>query len=130
MAGYCVKKMTSSDDARLNGRRPEFARMSLCPGLGAGVAESVSSTILKHGLPVPTSLRHGSRIMPLGRYLRRKVREAAGLPQEQVPPDERLQMVRSVAWSSDRSVSEVWKECTEPQALQVEKQMKAKRRSL
>lgn len=58
--------------------------MSLKPGLGAGFIPEVASAILTHNLDgtlsdVPASLRHGSRVRPLGRYLRRKLREQVGM---------------------------------------------------
>lgn len=79
IAGYVTKKMTSGDDPRLGGRHPEFARMSLRPGLGYDALFELSSEILKLDLvdpqgDVPSALRHGSRLLPLGRYLRRKLR--------------------------------------------------------
>lgn len=47
VAGYTTKKMTRADDLRLNGRHPEFARMSLRPGIGADAMHEVASTLLK-----------------------------------------------------------------------------------
>jgi len=83
VAGYVTKKMTKADDPRLAGREPEFARMSLRPGIGAHVMDEVASTLLEHGLEnqledVPVSLRHGTNTLPLGRYLRRRLRERIG----------------------------------------------------
>lgn len=83
IAGYTVKKMTAKDDERLNGRHPEFARMSLKPGIGAWFIDDVASTILENdleeGLPdVPKSLRTGGKIQPLGRYLVRRLRVRIG----------------------------------------------------
>lgn len=83
IAGYVTKKLTAKDDARLNGRYPEFARMSLRPGIGASALADVASALFnKHGWnevartgDVPSMLRHGSSKLPLGRYLRRKLRE-------------------------------------------------------
>lgn len=87
VSGYVVKKMRSPDDARLNGRYPEFARMSLRPGIGAtamgDVAQALASdavgaaSIARAG-DVPLALNHGRRSLPLGRYLRRKLREELG----------------------------------------------------
>lgn len=87
-AGYVVKKLTAKDDPRLRGRYPEFARMSLRPGIGAG-AMAVLAAQLHHdsGLnhiavtgDVPTHLKLGQKTVPIGRYLRQKLREEMGMP--------------------------------------------------
>lgn len=81
-AGYVIKKMTRPDDVRLEGRHPEFARMSLKPGIGADFMHDVASTVLDYehlwGDDVPSSLRHGNREKPLGRYLKAKLRQYTG----------------------------------------------------
>lgn len=87
VCGYVTKKMVRFDDARLEGRHPEFCRMSLRPGIGAGAVHEIASELLKFGLEdtqadVPSALRHGRRLLPLGRYLRRRLREAVGKPPE------------------------------------------------
>lgn len=84
IAGYTVKKMTGADDARLGGRVPEFARMSLRPGIGAIGLAAVASACgvggyVQRAGDVPAQLDHGGRGLPLGRYLRRKLREECGL---------------------------------------------------
>lgn len=83
IAGYVTKKLTAPDDPRLEGRLPEFARMSLRPGIGLGMMDELASTLMEHKLDermidVPTSLQHGRKKWPLGRYLRRKLRERIG----------------------------------------------------
>lgn len=83
VAKYTTKKMTSKDDPRLFGRHPEFARRSLKPGLGHGMLHDLASQIMALNLDtpqgdVPSSLRHGGRMMPLGRYLRRQLRLLLG----------------------------------------------------
>lgn len=81
-AGYTVKKMTKEDDPRLNGRTPEFARMSTRPGLGYDALHEVAHTLMKFNLDerddVPSSLQHGKKILPLGRYLRQNLRLMVG----------------------------------------------------
>lgn len=112
IAGYVTKKLTSRDDPRLQGRHPEFGRMSLKPGIGADFMHEVGSTLLEHGLEklddVPTSLRHGSRTMPLGRYLRRKLRVVVGheeaTPQSTIDKlQETLRPMRETAFDNSRS---------------------------
>lgn len=83
VAGYVTKKMTSKDDPRLGGRHPEFARMSNRPGIGAGAMHELASQLMVFNLDtseadVPSALRHGKRMLPLGRYLRRKLRLLIG----------------------------------------------------
>ena len=75
LAGYTVKGMTGDDDKRLGGREPEFARMSLRPGIGAGAVERIKATLDRYEKGVPGGLRHGARVLPLGRYLREKLYE-------------------------------------------------------
>lgn len=84
LVGYVVKKMTRVDDSRLQGLTPEFARMSLRPGIGALAVTSLLSSLADarvkdrlapgESLRVPRVLKHGSRSLPLGRYLRAKLR--------------------------------------------------------
>lgn len=89
VAGYVTKKMTKEDDPRLEGRYPEFARMSLRPGIGAHAMDDVSRILYtKHGCrelaetgDVPATLMHGGKSFPLGRYLRRKLREKMDIPE-------------------------------------------------
>jgi len=86
VAGYVTKKLTNHDNPLLDGRHPEFARMSLRPGIGATAVPDIAETLSDvHGArlvsalgDVPTSLRHGRRSLPLGRYLRSKLREEMG----------------------------------------------------
>jgi len=61
--------------------------MSLKPGIGAGFIPEVASVLLSHNLAgpqspmsdVPTSLRVGPTVRPLGRYLTRQLREQVGM---------------------------------------------------
>lgn len=81
VAGYVVKKMTAKDDARLQGREPEFARRSL--GIGKDALWEIASQLMAYRLDetltdVPAMLRHGGKLFPLGRYLRGKLREYIG----------------------------------------------------
>lgn len=93
IAKYVTKKLTQPDSDKnrkwrertwtlLGKRIPEYAQMSLNPGIGAGVTDVLAKTI--KGLPdpnlidVPGSLRHSKKLMPLGRYLKRKLREKLG----------------------------------------------------
>lgn len=82
IAGYVTKKLTDKSDDRLHGRHPEFARMSNRPGIGADAMDEVASTLMQHGLDksedVPAALRHGHKLYPLGRYLRRRLRTRIG----------------------------------------------------
>lgn len=106
--GYVTKKMTKRSDPRLQGRHPEFVRMSRMPGIGAGAGAVVAAHVVKpygvlaYGVTgdVPKEIRFEGKKWPLGRYIRQKIRVAAGLPmgredQRLVEPAESLS---SEAW--------------------------------
>lgn len=94
VSGYVTKKMTKSDDQRLQGRHPEFARMSRRPGLGAGVMPALATEMSTPGGlyfyrdsgDVPAVLSHGRQLLPLGRYLRSKLREEMGMEETGAAP--------------------------------------------
>lgn len=130
VAQYTTKKMTAKEDSRLLGRHPEFARMSLKPGIGADFMPDVASSLLEFNLvekqgDVPSSLRHGSRIMPLGRYLRRQLRKQVGMD-EKAPQStldqakERLQPLREVAFETSQSFKKVVVEAADEKVRQME----------
>lgn len=106
VASYVNKKMTGKDDERLLGRHPEFARMSLRPGLGAFAADEIASALLCASQPdrvaeVPAVLRHGGKEFPLGRYLKRRVRERVGLSANQTQEEAFVQSLEVRALRED-----------------------------
>jgi len=115
-ANYTVKKMTSEDDSRLKGRPPEFCRMSLRPGIGADAMWDVASDLMasqfdRFMVDVPTSIGYGNLQLPIGRYLRRKLRRYVGRD-EKVPEEvlqsmaEELRPLREAAFNSSRSFAQ------------------------
>jgi len=76
---YVCKKWTNGDDLyvaeRLKGRAPEFAIMSLRPGIGAGAAPIVARAIEGRDTDIPAKIRVDGKMRPLGRYIRRKIME-------------------------------------------------------
>lgn len=88
--GYIVKKLTRAGDPRLEGRYPEFARQSNRPGIGAPavpvLAEAIATDAGYRELlttrDVPTYLLVGGKKVPLGPYLRQKLREEIGMPDD------------------------------------------------
>jgi len=141
IAGYVTKKMTHRLDIRLDGRHPEFARMSLRPGIGALAMHNVASDMMRWHLEkngdVPTALRYGGKLLPLGRYLRRELRKMVG-KNEKAPPatlqtlKDRLSLLRAFAFANDRSVASVFQELNEPYAnsLQAKISIGGKRETL
>lgn len=111
-AEYVVKKMTRDDDVRLNGREPEFARMSRRPGLGLIALGQVAAALPPGLLDVPSQLRVGNKLMPLGRYLRGYLRELYG--RDRRAPDAvlealaaELRPLQEIARNSSRSLSQI-----------------------
>lgn len=97
VAGYVTKKMTMRTDPRLRGREPEYSRKSLKPGIGGDAMHEVASTFLQFNLEttqgdVPLTLRHGSRELPLGRYLRRRLRKLIG--KDEKTPQQVLDLIK------------------------------------
>lgn len=113
IAGYVTKKWTKDGDPRLEGKRPEFGCMSLRPGIGAGMMHDLASTLLEFGLDkklddVPGILQHGMKKYPIGRYLKRLLRELIGKEKNapksvMVEGRARLQGLRDRAFSSSTS---------------------------
>lgn len=92
VAGYVTKKLTSKDDPKLQGRHPEFSRMSNQPGIGANTVKVLAEQfrygpgheyLEKYG-DIPRSLKIGKRSIPLGRYLIHKLRVAVGFTPEHI----------------------------------------------
>lgn len=91
VVSYTVKGLTTVAAPGLKGLRPEFARMSLRPGIGAGAVEVLADALFtKHGSKsiavsgdVPAVLRTDGHLAPLGRYLRGLLREAVGMEKTQ-----------------------------------------------
>lgn len=128
IAGYVSKKWTKHNDP--SGRHPSFARMSLRPGIGLGMMHELASVLLQHKLDermidVPLTLQHGTKQLPLGRYLRRKLRTFIGrdanTPKEVLEQQKQeLQTVREDAWANKKSVKATLLEKSLGKRIQIE----------
>lgn len=84
VAGYVTKKMMNKNDPRLNGRYPEFARMSLKPGIGVPAIPLIAKAledgfrIYDKNEDVPSYLIVRGKKMPIGKYLQQQLRLAIG----------------------------------------------------
>lgn len=126
IAGYVMKKMTHRLDPRLLGRHPEFARMSLRPGIGAVALWDVASVMMQYGLEgkgVPNALGVGKKKEALGRYLRKKLGEYAGVDPEVIASQtdqalsflaEQMSFVYAYAKKSGQGAKGVIKEMNTP----------------
>lgn len=81
VAGYVQKKTQYNKDMYSEFEiTPEFSRMSNRPGIGYGVVKKIADIcrkdpdVLTPAGDVPIVLKHGKRTLPLGRYLREKIR--------------------------------------------------------
>lgn len=138
VAGYLNKKMTRDSDPRLEGRRPEFARMSLRPGIGTGMMHELASTLLELGtdnmVDVPAVLEHGTTRYPLGRYLRRKLRtfigREANAPQEALEQyAKELHPLREAAFNASKPLKTYILQKSEGKRIQIEAKYRRKSNS-
>lgn len=84
ISGYVTKKLGSKELVECGGVK-EFQRMSLKPGIGAVAMGAVVTAIktlgdanMRWDGDVPSCLRHSGKLWPIGRYLKRKIREGLG----------------------------------------------------
>lgn len=92
VAGYVDKKIDGKEPKRdprnkkfyIDGRYGQFTRMSLRKGIGYSTAPTIARLLqqgnagtnyIQTNGDVPTALRHGKILLPLGRYLRGKIRD-------------------------------------------------------
>lgn len=112
VAGYVTEKLVGRD--RSDGKFPEFARMSLRPGIGATAMVDVARAIESYdgGLDfvadsgdVPTALLREMRWLLLGRYLRGKLREGLGFSSKDTPAQTRAEYLRRVRQEAEALTS-------------------------
>lgn len=106
VAGYVTKKL-HSEDIRGKNLVPEFTRMSLRPGIGAGAVKDIARAMdsdaglqfLTDCGDVPHALRNGSKIVPLGRYLRGLLRKELRISVDGTSPKEVVQTYWKKMWA-------------------------------
>lgn len=106
VVGYVVKKMTDPNDARLQGRFPEFSRQSNRPGIGANAADAIfrssvqahrhQSTVQTGPTDAPHVLQLGKQKFPVARYIRGKVQDLMQLSDAQRDQNYRAFILRKV----------------------------------
>lgn len=90
VAGYVVKRWTRPDAPELEGRLPEFSRMSRRPGIGIPglkwlaewLVSSEGAKFIARTRDVPKSVRVDGAIYPLGETCVRYLRAEAGMPEK------------------------------------------------
>lgn len=151
VAGYVTKKWTDARHPALQGRHPEFARMSNRPGIGATALDAVVEALhtdvgldaLINTGDVPVRLRSGRRNIRLGRYLRKKLLEAIGAPdkwnevakikasfENQAEMRALLQGYRAVTQNPFGSLKDALISANQARILQVEARSKLRRRKI
>lgn len=88
VSGYTIKKLTSPNDERLDGRSPEFMLSSRKNPGGIGLERvlSIAENLKKNEYfdidQIINSFKIGGKSYPLGGYLSEKLMEALGVPRE------------------------------------------------
>lgn len=125
VAGYVQKKNQYNKDMYEElDIYPEFARMSNRPGIGAQHVKQLAKIIeanpeaLTPAGDVPISLTHGKRTLPLGRYLREKVREELNMSHDLIEAYDPYtgEIIETKKWHAKELQKEIFK--TELQDLQ------------
>lgn len=114
MTNYVTKGLSVSNsvtEEKLQGRTPEFARMSLKPGLGVKTIEKIAEDLEKYKgdcANVIGRLHHGVRSLPLGRYLESKLCELRGVTDVEAWYESRIRQysdnLEYVAWLARQSM--------------------------
>lgn len=107
ITGYCTKSLTTT---RSVGKRSEFVRMSLRPGIGAGLVDSMPLVLggramadVLAGQDVPQVAMVDGKPVPIGTYLRRRLRLRLGRGRN-VPGEIIAPVARSYAEGSKSEV--------------------------
>lgn len=91
VCGYVTKKLTKKDAKKLEGRAPEFCLNRARPGFGHLAVDFIVDAIsnpetgevfLDENFDIPSTLKRDGKILPLGRYLKKKIREKLELGDE------------------------------------------------
>lgn len=87
VCGYIAKKWTTKQNEKLEGRHPEFSRMSNRPyGIGGGAIPEMAAALSAYNsslVDVPREFHAWGKKMPLGSYLHKKLRVALGRSDKQ-----------------------------------------------
>lgn len=117
ISGYVCKKWTKGNEdfasEGLRGRRVEFARMSRNPGIGGlavpilarSLAPDGDLTVVSARGDVPEVIRTGGKQLPLGRFMRQKLRQSFGWEATQPQPIKR-ELARVYRERSDQEVKD------------------------
>ena len=119
VAGYVQKKTKYNKDMYDELQiLPEYSTMSNRPGIGAGAIDKIAETISEHNAftptgDVPVSLYHGSRKLPLGQYMREKLRWKLDLDRTEITEyDKRTGEIQKtrVKWHGKEKQKEIYEE--------------------
>lgn len=122
LGGYVTKKMTRKNNdlqkEYLGDRYPEFSRMSRKPGIGALYVPVISeflcsdsgADLLSRTDDVPSTLRHGSRELPLGRYLQQQIRKYYGFSEVGKPEAALRRLLSEKREKKISEMSSMWEE--------------------